>query len=464
MSGTFFINNYMDLETQAKFIARPIYDEHQWWLQNRRIRSAVNTWREDGVVQIKRKHVESIIGLPKLTIHPPNIIEMTPEVFRFQEPLSNSLKRMMLQKNKEHILQRITFLSEILDHPALIKDEELLERYSRPDFNIPVFPSNVHSHKTKWIEDLIKKKLKEDPKTQFIVYSRFAKFLAGILCSFLEKIPGVKTGIICGGQKEDDRQQVIESFRVDPDIFPEAKHINILLSSIKSGGLGLNLTTGNRKGVIILAEPQWNPATEMQSIYRIHRMGQQNPVEVYSAVTKDSLEFWVNLLTKKKSQEAEEWEHGNIIDARRKVLRDEIILAFRSTVIGISKEEKTEKQRELEELRQQDIDNMNFNTVDVEDDEDDSDGEKIKTNTILPTAPSWLIEDNENNENNNNSKRKQTRIDDFIVEKPKKQKSEIPNSEIPETPFVKLIKIDWEPVFQFTEEFIKEQAKRKGLL
>lgn len=44
-----------------------------------------------------------------------------------------------------------------------------------------------------------------------------------------------------------------------------------LISSLKCGGVGLNLTEANR---VICMDLAWNAATENQAIDRVHRMGE----------------------------------------------------------------------------------------------------------------------------------------------------------------------------------------------
>ena len=53
---------------------------------------------------------------------------------------------------------------------------------------------------------------------------------------------------------------------------------HVFLLSSKAGGQGLNLIGGNR---LVLFDPSWNPATDLQAMARIWRDGQQNAVVVY---------------------------------------------------------------------------------------------------------------------------------------------------------------------------------------
>lgn len=77
-----------------------------------------------------------------------------------------------------------------------------------------------------------------------------------------------------------DRGAVVESFQVD-------EGPPVLLSSLKAGGTGLNLTAADH---VFLMDPWWNPAAEDQAADRAHRIGQQRPVTVYRLIAKDTIE------------------------------------------------------------------------------------------------------------------------------------------------------------------------------
>ena len=63
------------------------------------------------------------------------------------------------------------------------------------------------------------------------------------------------------------------------DDFNSPHHIaHVFLLSAKAGGQGLNLIGGNR---LVLFDPDWNPATDLQAMARIWRDGQQSAVVVY---------------------------------------------------------------------------------------------------------------------------------------------------------------------------------------
>jgi len=76
------------------------------------------------------------------------------------------------------------------------------------------------------------------------------------------------------------RQARVYRFQTNPE------H-KILLISLKAGGTGLNLQAAS---YVIHFDRWWNPAAENQATDRAHRMGQVNPVTVYSYTTIDSIE------------------------------------------------------------------------------------------------------------------------------------------------------------------------------
>ena len=61
----------------------------------------------------------------------------------------------------------------------------------------------------------------------------------------------------------------------------------LFLSSLKAGGVGINLTAAN---YVILLDPWWNPAIENQAMDRAHRIGQQRVVSVIRLISAQTIE------------------------------------------------------------------------------------------------------------------------------------------------------------------------------
>jgi SNF2 family DNA or RNA helicase len=88
------------------------------------------------------------------------------------------------------------------------------------------------------------------------------------------------------------RSAALDTFRTD-------RSIPVILVSIMAGGLGLNLTTGNK---VYVMEPQYNPAAEAQAIDRVHRLGQKREVETVRYIMNDSFEEKMLELQDKKKK------------------------------------------------------------------------------------------------------------------------------------------------------------------
>lgn len=89
-----------------------------------------------------------------------------------------------------------------------------------------------------------------------------------------------------------DRREVVEHFNNDPDC-------KVLLMTLKTGGVGLNLTVAD---TVFIFEPWWNKAAEEQAINRLHRFGQKAKVHSYSIITLDTIEEKILQLQQQKTK------------------------------------------------------------------------------------------------------------------------------------------------------------------
>ena len=92
--------------------------------------------------------------------------------------------------------------------------------------------------------------------------------------------------------------------RKDRDIqlqkFQEHKSGAVMLMTLKTGGVGLNLT---KASYVFHLEPWWNPAVENQATDRTHRIGQTKPVQVYRYIMSESVEEKIEVLKSRKSSQ-----------------------------------------------------------------------------------------------------------------------------------------------------------------
>ena len=71
------------------------------------------------------------------------------------------------------------------------------------------------------------------------------------------------------------------------DNFNRNPEIPLFLLSLKAGGTGLNLVSAD---TVIIYDPWWNPAAELQAADRAHRIGQTRAVNICKLVVRNSIE------------------------------------------------------------------------------------------------------------------------------------------------------------------------------
>jgi SNF2 family DNA or RNA helicase len=91
---------------------------------------------------------------------------------------------------------------------------------------------------------------------------------------------GVRFERLDGSQTIAQRSRAVETFKT-------VSTCDCLLLSLKAGGLGLNLVEAN---VVILCDPWWAAAPELQAIGRCYRFGQKRPVTVKRLIATRSVE------------------------------------------------------------------------------------------------------------------------------------------------------------------------------
>lgn len=97
-----------------------------------------------------------------------------------------------------------------------------------------------------------------------------------------------------GGMKYEDRSQAVADFNANPEQF-------VFLISTKAGGVGLNITSANK---VVVVDPNWNPAYDIQAQDRAYRIGQNRDVEVFRLVSSGTIEEIVYARQIYKQQQA----------------------------------------------------------------------------------------------------------------------------------------------------------------
>lgn len=205
------------------------------------------------------------------------LCEMTEEQEKLYEETKSAYRNSILelveekgiQKSKLNILQGLTKLRQIANHPAMLY----------PDYK---GTSGKHQVLIEHIKTAVSEKHK------VLVFSQFVSYL-NLLNKELQK-KDIPTYELVGSTSKENRQNRVEKFQNQDDV-------SVFLLSLKAGGTGLNLTSAD---YVFLVDPWWNPAAEAQARDRTHRIGQVNKVFSYKFISKDTIEEKIVQLQKRK--------------------------------------------------------------------------------------------------------------------------------------------------------------------
>lgn len=146
----------------------------------------------------------------------------------------------------------------------------------------------TYSGKMKVFQKLLKYYLQR--KDKILLFSLSTKLL-DILESYC-MAEGLDYSRLDGNTKSKERVQIVKEFNSSP-------HINICLVSTMAGGLGLNFVGAN---VVVLFDPTWNPANDLQAIDRAYRIGQCRDVTVLRLISLGTVEEVIYLRQVYKQQ------------------------------------------------------------------------------------------------------------------------------------------------------------------
>eukprot|EP00794_Sanderia_malayensis_P003749 gene3749-4271_t len=109
------------------------------------------------------------------------------------------------------------------------------------------------------------------------------------------------------------RNEIVEDFNTNPH------GIQVMLVSLKAGGVGLNLIGGNH---LFLLDQHWNPALENQACDRIYRVGQKHNVFIHRFLCTDTIEEKITELQKRKKDLADTVLQGGKQASQKLTLQD----------------------------------------------------------------------------------------------------------------------------------------------
>ena len=280
LSGTPIENSLNDLWSQMQFINPDILGDFKFFTNYFKIPIDKNQ-NLDRILELKnivnpfilRRTKEQVLDdLPELS---EQIIycEMETEQEKLYESekskARNELLKIDFAKNRINVLNVLMKLRQLSNHP------KILDKTSE-------FESGKFLAVTNYIQTLLQAGQK------MLIFSSFVKHLE--LYENWCKDNKINFCKLTGDTKISERENQIQEFQENADT-------KIFFISLKSGGVGLNLTSAS---FVLLLDPWWNPFAEKQAIARAHRIGQINKVNAIRFISKNTIEEKIILLQEKK--------------------------------------------------------------------------------------------------------------------------------------------------------------------
>lgn len=170
-----------------------------------------------------------------------------------------------------HMLSALMKLRQICSHPGVLKS-----------VNYPNLPPKLE-YLTTMLPDIV------ESGESVLIFTQFRKTMDLVL-PHLKKI--APTFCLHGGMSSEERRRSLNDFS-------SLDKPSLLLMTLKTGGVGLNLT---KASYVFHLEPWWNPAAEDQATDRAHRLGQTKTVNVYRLLMQDSLEERIQEMKARKQK------------------------------------------------------------------------------------------------------------------------------------------------------------------
>jgi SNF2 family DNA or RNA helicase len=154
-----------------------------------------------------------------------------------------------------------------------------------------------------------------DPNAKCIVFCQWRNFL-GLLGQVCETEKW-KYVTLHGAMSKNARNANIEKFKTDPKL-------NILIATLKTGGIGLNLTCAR---YVMNVDPYWNSAAEIQAFSRVYRIGQEYETEFVNLTLAGTVDEHMNTIKERKKKEIDQVTAGH-----KRLMIEDLLKTFEPTV------------------------------------------------------------------------------------------------------------------------------------
>ncbi|RMY82936.1 hypothetical protein D0862_11858 [Hortaea werneckii] len=181
-------------------------------------------------------------------------------------------------------LELINVLKKVCNSPTLLlKKGEKGEDTTKPELLEGVQQSLLKSPGASGklqVLDTLLHRIRTTTEEKVVLVSNYTSTM-DVLANLLSSL-SYKYLRLDGTTPASKRQDLVDRFNRSPPT-----NSFVFLLSAKAGGTGLNLIGASR---LILFDLDWNPATDLQAMARVHRDGQKRPCFIYRMLTQGALD------------------------------------------------------------------------------------------------------------------------------------------------------------------------------
>ena len=281
ISGTPIENHLGDLFSLFRFLNPSLFPSEK--LFNTNYAKPIASGNDEALADLKMKIYPFILRRTKQAVLPDlppiteevSMITMKENHFNAYEQRRLEIRKTLNAKVKQAGFEKSTFI--ILQALTELRQYATLPESKTGDDEI--------SAKREYLSDTLPDIVQEH---KVLIFTNFLDTIEKIG----EDLDTLGIGYLTMTGSTNNRQMLLDAFQNDPQY-------RVCLMTLKTGGVGLNLTAAD---YVFIMDPWWNVAAEEQAINRTHRIGQTNPVFCYRLIAKDTIEEKMLELQEKKSE------------------------------------------------------------------------------------------------------------------------------------------------------------------
>ncbi|EGG23345.1 SNF2-related domain-containing protein [Cavenderia fasciculata] len=233
---------------------------------------------------LRRTAAVNVQYLPK-KIEYTVFIKLSPLQHKIYKHLVDTIKNQQFG-NFSGALPLITTLKKLTNCPELIYLPDKEDPTQVNDSVLKLFPKEwnpkvfqpQYSGKLQFVDKLLAG-IRKTSKDRVVIISNYTQTLT-VLAGMM-RTRGYEFFQLDGSTSVDNRQKMVDLFN-DP-----SRNEFVFLLSSKAGGVGLNLIGANH---LVLYDPDWNPANDLQAMARVWREGQKKVVSIYRTLSTGTIE------------------------------------------------------------------------------------------------------------------------------------------------------------------------------